>query len=267
MANTLNPPCSSTTEPVVSTTVTTESNGSQVELTDPHHIFTVAARSIHDCAELLRILKAAIAEEEQGHIKDNESQDLGNGNIKSMSNGSTNGHLNGGDCDVNDNFKNRKNPSSDNHQSTYSTVKIASILAPTTTGLKMITPCKRSEGLSPDHEWIVDYDQRSREVPMETDIDVALRELEKTQSLLENSRLSPQDLVPSNLSQPITLHATIDPSCPPSTFQSTFARELWFCSLHAVHHFAMIRVICSEFGLTLTEAFGLAPSTVKNRHA
>jgi len=94
--------------------------------------------------------------------------------------------------------------------------------------------------------WRVDYDARSREVPMETDIDVAIEELEKIQFMLEDYQdthcaTDPQQQQEQHdqqhrfdLLQPVTLQATIDPARAPVRFQSTFGRELWFCSLHAV---------------------------------
>ncbi|KAJ2920266.1 hypothetical protein MD484_g100, partial [Candolleomyces efflorescens] len=51
-------------------------------------------------------------------------------------------------------------------------------------------------------------------------------------------------------------------------FQSTFGRELWFASLHCVHHWSMVRVIAGEMmitadqGIKLHEDFGFAPSTL-----
>ncbi|KAG0307433.1 hypothetical protein BGZ98_000283 [Dissophora globulifera] len=128
-----------------------------------------------------------------------------------------------------------------------------------------------SKGLPADQEWCVDYDQRSREVPMETDIDFAISEMKRLRVILEQCQHSEntkeqQHPLSSDLSRTVTLRATVDPLHPPISFQTTFGRELWFCSLHAVHHFAMIKVICGEFGMPLTEGFGLAPSTLKNRH-
>jgi hypothetical protein len=39
--------------------------------------------------------------------------------------------------------------------------------------------------------------------------------------------------------------------------------QLWFCSLHAIHHFSMIRTIAvHELGLSLPVEFGTAPSTL-----
>lgn len=80
---------------------------------------------------------------------------------------------------------------------------------------------------------------------MESDIDVAIEELEKIQFMLEDYQDSlnsdhqqhdQQDQLQErfDLLQPVILQATIDPAHAPVRFQSTFGRELWFCSLHAV---------------------------------
>ncbi|CAD6567670.1 MAG: hypothetical protein TREMPRED_003813 [Tremellales sp. Tagirdzhanova-0007] len=48
--------------------------------------------------------------------------------------------------------------------------------------------------------------------------------------------------------------------------QSSVGRELWFCSLHAIHHFSMLRTIAvHELGLELPVEFGTAPSTLLYR--
>lgn len=45
--------------------------------------------------------------------------------------------------------------------------------------------------------------------------------------------------------------------------RSSVGRELWFCSLHAIHHFSMLRTIAvHEMGLDLPVEFGTAPSTL-----
>ncbi|OCF72619.1 hypothetical protein I204_07001 [Kwoniella mangroviensis CBS 8886] len=47
---------------------------------------------------------------------------------------------------------------------------------------------------------------------------------------------------------------------------STVGRELWYCSLHAIHHFSMLRTIAvHEHGLELPVEFGTAPSTLLYR--
>ncbi|WWC73183.1 uncharacterized protein I206_107149 [Kwoniella pini CBS 10737] len=47
---------------------------------------------------------------------------------------------------------------------------------------------------------------------------------------------------------------------------STIGRELWYCSLHAIHHFSMLRTIAvHEHGIELPVEFGTAPSTLLYR--
>jgi len=44
---------------------------------------------------------------------------------------------------------------------------------------------------------------------------------------------------------------------------SNVGRELAYCIAHAIHHFAIIRLICSEVGVEVPKEFGYAPSTLK----
>ncbi|KAG9326478.1 hypothetical protein KVV02_001657 [Mortierella alpina] len=301
---------------------------------DSQHIFTVAARSLRDCVELLLSLKAAMSaeerEERQHQQQHHETAGCTNGSTHGLSNGHSQTsppnpagksmrdihHMSrsasqeaevgtDGSSQHQEQQQQQQQQEQQQQQASQRTADRAPSALP-----KAITPCKRSEMYTKpsvlacqgtigkhvrhlhDHyrlllstyppnknssvsdEWILDYDRRSREVPMETDIDHAIQELERLQFILQKYQ-TPVDpstpsqtmdiTVPTNLLQPITLQATIDPMHSPVSFQTTFGRELWFCSLHAVHHFAMIKVICGEFGMALTEGFGLAPSTVKSR--
>ena len=45
------------------------------------------------------------------------------------------------------------------------------------------------------------------------------------------------------------------------------AREIAFCVSHAIHHFAIIRLVCAHFSIALPSEFGVAPSTLKYRVA
>lgn len=51
----------------------------------------------------------------------------------------------------------------------------------------------------------------------------------------------------------------------PSTFESNVSRELAYCIGHAIHHYAIVRLICHEIGVTVPAEFGVAPSTLKHR--
>ncbi|KAF9390894.1 hypothetical protein CPB97_008134 [Podila verticillata] len=320
---------------------------------DANHIFSVAAKNLQDCVELLQSVKAAIIEEQEQELAmtgTNESHhDDTNHN---HTNGFHPPKLNSATSRINavDIHHMRRTASQGSEESATATLRDEgddddalvpkeSNVSPSTSSSTLsehqqrrrqrsqgttkrhlpppaqicITPCKKSEIYTRpstlacngtigkhvrhlhDHyrllltaypknqeeaaHWSVDYDARSREVPMETDIDVAIEQLEKIQFMLEDYQdtlcaTDPQqqkqqqhDQPRFDLLQPVTLQATIDPARAPVRFQSTFGRELWFCSLHAVHHFAMIKVICGEYGMSLTDGFGLAPSTAQSRLA
>ena len=49
-----------------------------------------------------------------------------------------------------------------------------------------------------------------------------------------------------------------------STFQSNVSRELAYCAGHAIHHYAIIRLLCHEIGVSVPAEFGFAPSTLKH---
>ncbi|KAI8067943.1 hypothetical protein BC940DRAFT_319058 [Gongronella butleri] len=107
--------------------------------------------------------------------------------------------------------------------------------------------------------WTVDFDARQRNTPMEVDRNSAIAQLEQLKEQLEQVRDIP-------LETPVTLSASIDAHDPTKyPFSSTFGRELWYCVMHAVHHFASIKAICIEHGLDLPDDFGLAPSTILHR--
>lgn len=50
----------------------------------------------------------------------------------------------------------------------------------------------------------------------------------------------------------------------PGIVDSNVGRELSYCIAHAIHHYAIIRLICAEIGISVPAEFGYAPSTVKH---
>ena len=50
----------------------------------------------------------------------------------------------------------------------------------------------------------------------------------------------------------------------PSRLQSNFAREVADCTAHAIHHYAIIRLICAELNVAIPDEFGYAPATLKH---
>jgi hypothetical protein len=46
--------------------------------------------------------------------------------------------------------------------------------------------------------------------------------------------------------------------------RSNLAREVMFCVGHAIHHYAILRLLCAGVGIQLPYEFGVAPSTLKH---
>ena len=46
--------------------------------------------------------------------------------------------------------------------------------------------------------------------------------------------------------------------------RSNLAREVMFCVGHAIHHYAILRLLCAGVGMQLPYEFGIAPSTLKH---
>jgi hypothetical protein len=48
---------------------------------------------------------------------------------------------------------------------------------------------------------------------------------------------------------------------------SNLAREVMFCVGHAIHHYAILKLLCAGVGVKLPYEFGIAPSTLKHLEA
>jgi hypothetical protein len=49
--------------------------------------------------------------------------------------------------------------------------------------------------------------------------------------------------------------------------RSNLGREVMFCVGHAIHHYAILRLLCAGVGVKLPHEFGIAPSTLKHLEA
>jgi hypothetical protein len=49
--------------------------------------------------------------------------------------------------------------------------------------------------------------------------------------------------------------------------RSNLAREVMFCVGHAIHHYALLKLLCAGVGVSLPFEFGVAPSTLKHLEA
>ena len=105
----------------------------------------------------------------------------------------------------------------------------------------------------------VNYDQRKRDARVETIRGVAL---DQTKDLLRRI----EEIDNWTLRCPIRVRSKVSYAIdePPSAI-STVGREMMFCIVHAIHHYALIRVMCGMLGVFLPEGFGVAPSTIKYR--
>ena len=53
----------------------------------------------------------------------------------------------------------------------------------------------------------------------------------------------------------------------PTCLESNVSRELAYCVGHAIHHFAILRLICHEIDITVPAEFGVAPSTLRHMNS
>jgi hypothetical protein len=105
-------------------------------------------------------------------------------------------------------------------------------------------------------EHLVDYDRRERGTAVESDLGAALAETQRLTAMAS-------DLPAEWAGRPLRVRtlACRGEDTPDETL-STAGREAVFCVMHAVHHYALIRVICGLEGMNLPPHFGVAPSTV-----
>jgi len=101
----------------------------------------------------------------------------------------------------------------------------------------------------------IDYDHRSREVPMETSPAVAVRAIDALRLRLES-------LDERAVRNPVQIRVMLTGDGTEATLDSSLGRELHFAFHHAVHHHAMLKAIASEFNVETPADFGLAPSTI-----
>lgn len=113
--------------------------------------------------------------------------------------------------------------------------------------------------LNVPEDGVLDYDARERNTAIEQDRSVAL---DVTRDLLKQAEsLNPQEL---DRSVEVRCSVSTDPESP--VVPSSLPRELMYAEIHAVHHYAIIKILCKFKGVPTPEQFGVAPSTI-NHHA
>jgi uncharacterized damage-inducible protein DinB len=105
----------------------------------------------------------------------------------------------------------------------------------------------------------VNYDHRQRDARIENDRCFALAETQRIQEACEK-------IPPLALELPLNVYSKVNyggKNAPVST--SSFGRELMYAVAHAIHHYALIAVMCALLGVRVPFRFGIAPSTLQDQ--
>lgn len=104
----------------------------------------------------------------------------------------------------------------------------------------------------------IDYDDRDRGTPEESDPSAALETLDDLVAWFrENSGTFCN-------SDPLLIKIDCGGDCEPDWEASTVGRELQFLASHTVHHFAIVGIMCEAQSIPVAVEFGVAPSTLKH---
>ena len=105
----------------------------------------------------------------------------------------------------------------------------------------------------------INYDARERNRRLETEVAYATIATCDVLRAIKNYRKE-------NLARPCKVVNSVSyGASETSAMESNIGRELAYCVGHAIHHYAIIRLICSYFGIEVPKEFGIAPSTLKSR--
>lgn len=104
----------------------------------------------------------------------------------------------------------------------------------------------------------LNYDQRARDPRIESERAFALGE---TRAILRSFATVPETWL--DLSVRVRSKVSYGPDEAP-VMPSTLGREIMYVVAHAIHHYALIGVMCGLQGVTVPAGFGVAPSTVKH---
>ena len=114
------------------------------------------------------------------------------------------------------------------------------------------------EGLSDSQ---INYDHRGRNRDIEGSIETARH---ATLDLIEGLNAIPD----AALKQECTVIYSVGYNeNEAQAVHSVVARELMFCAGHAIHHYAIVKLLCSLRAVPLPWEFGIAPSTLKDQQA
>ena len=104
----------------------------------------------------------------------------------------------------------------------------------------------------------INYDARERNIRLETEVTFASTATCDVLRAIKNYS-------EETLAHPCrVVHSVSYGTTQPTSMESNLGREMAYCTGHAIHHYAIIRLICSELGIDVPAEFGFAPSTLKH---
>jgi len=103
----------------------------------------------------------------------------------------------------------------------------------------------------------IDYDRRKRNPELETSVDRARL---VTESLAREFDSLPESVFDRDC---VVTYCVAYGEAPSEAVESNVAREIMFCVGHAIHHYAILKLLCAQVGVELPYEFGIAPSTLK----
>ena len=104
----------------------------------------------------------------------------------------------------------------------------------------------------------VNYDQRRRNPQLENSVTCARL---ATESLIDEFRGLSSEILQRDCAVTYSVGYGETEAEP---VRSNLAREVMFCVGHAIHHYAILRILCAGIGVKLPYEFGVAPSTLKH---
>jgi hypothetical protein len=107
----------------------------------------------------------------------------------------------------------------------------------------------------------INYDQRRRNPEIENSVTAALlatEDLIRRFAVFSTETLRKQCLVIYSVGYGAETDQAV---------ASNVAREVAFCVGHAIHHYAILKLLCAAKAVELPYEFGMAPSTLKHLHA
>jgi hypothetical protein len=102
------------------------------------------------------------------------------------------------------------------------------------------------------------YDERQRDPKLENSLTATRQATEK---LLQEFRELPSAVLNA---QCMVTYTVGYGEAGPESVESNFAREIMFCVGHAIHHYAIVKLLCAGSAIPLPYEFGIAPSTLKH---